>query len=1541
VVRVDEKMAPRRNPPREVAGPRFDEYGIRTNDPTIAKHLYRCPVTGREQQRNSNNLRRTALAYRRLLTEHPNDAHAHLHDNYRGSLERGTCMGLAHAAHVLLYSNVPDSRLYNTHTGRMLRDTPTNRAVVAGHAPFLPLHLLSQLPDVPLQWRRDHETAETAGGYRRERVNAPWLYQQSMRLHVTEDADPTLGFARRLAIVTRDRARALNTPVGSRITCAIDLEISGSIGSHQVTLDDNFVEKMTSELFDIFGRYNMEEIAHDTIFRTSTFLYRPPPVVASGRTGRRSEQDLLKANGAVVGINTRGANQCALFCVAMHRAYVAVRDAPDDSEAKLDAQKMYDAWSKSMKPNRAAGKRIATKKMTIFDEVDLIILELDGHADGANDKGLTDDALQQVAGYLDQPIVVLKGDYLSGNWLFPRCGSIEPLIDFQSELSEGYIAQCLHEGTDAYAVADWCIMIRYDDHVHFVRPDKVAAMMGGEEICWGCRCVYACGRPHVCGSVKEDAAKTDNSCKTSRPFVTRVERDPKEAENRVAKIVVYDFESDTVTHPDREHVVNLVCYQCIDLTGDEPKLLKEGSIRWNPGNDFVKHRHQVVDDFVKMLVEDKVFTGAHVYAHNAARYDSKFILTSLQRGGLNPSYLIANGGVINIRLQKNKLQFKDSLRVIPLPLHRFPVAFDLECGPKGDFPHMYNTVANMDTTGPMPDIDFWELNMKKPNARREIETWYEERSKTSWDNFQELENYCKQDVHILAQGLIKFRQGVIDVSGFDPLCYLTQASCAIAQSTHKYLPAGCELDVEVSEKTFSMEQHAWMCGIMEMLGRVIEENYALKMFPAGREEALAAACAHPCKACSTVDNPRRMSIATSATSTNKGRLYWASTCCKPHRGDFAEWYTPGDEEMWKEGDTKCPPGLLEASKKGRATLCTVDGYDPVTETIYEWDGCYWHGHDCPAGNKNKKAERIRKETDDRHVLFRANYNLVVARSCQESRHLSDEHRKSYIHPQHALFGGHVDAYRTVTELEHLPPGCKIRYFDVVSLYPCVTVFDRLPHKKAMHLTGRMLERTRGRQPEETLKSFVTRICQTDAFFGMLKVDVTMKDRHVSILPDKRDGRLHFDSESKTEVVYCSTELLFALQKDQVESIDKLHGALVYEAYTGPDRIYASQWLRVKWACSGEKTQDECDEFNSMCARTGLVMDPVTPDQCTDNPAMRQIAKIFLNALWGKRGEREHNDITVTCYDDVDVFKHAFHPQTKKVEIAYEGVDAQGKPYVELKVYKDMPFGRPMKYANAAACAFTTANARVRLHKLLLRLHPSQLTYCDTDSCIYYVDPTNVDHWDPETQPDPEIPLGDGLGEWEDEMKISAKDRKAGVVSKEIIGVIVLGPKSYCLKVLTKYADGRYNYERTFNYQDGTVTLIGNVSEDVKAKGITLNDVNAKAIHYESMRSIAFGETKQICAKMFAFVLKGHGGTITTNPNANRVLRSNLHKRYPAPDVTPEGEEEGQPYMLYPPKRYREMLTSMHARAERKYRAARAFRAMLSSLRARVGEKRPR
>lgn len=295
-------------------------------------------------------------------------------------------------------------------------------------------------------------------------------------------------------------------------------------------------------------------------------------------------------------------------------------------------------------------------------------------------------------------------------------------------------------------------------------------------------------------------------------------------------------------------------------------------------------------------------------------------------------------------------------------------------------------------------------------------------------------------------------------------------------------------------------------------------------------------------------------------------------------------------------------------------------------------------------------------------------------------------------------------------------------------------------------------------------------------------------------------------------------------------------------------------------------------------------------------------------MWGKRGEAEHNDHTLTCYDEAAVFATVFNPRTIKVEVAFEGIACDNKPYVELKVWRDEPFGRPMKFANAAACSFTTANARIRLHKMLLRLHPSQLIYCDTDSCKYWVDPSNSDHWDPELVPDPNIPLGDGLGEWENECRI---DKNKGIIAQDIVGVVVLGPKSYCVKVRNTFIDG-------------TATI----SEIIKAKGITMNDTNCQTITYDSMKEIALGIKDEIRARMFQFILKGHGGTIRTNSDADRTLKKNLHKRFEAPPGF------GVPYVLYPPRQAYPMWKEYHERNKQEE--------VLSTIKDfRVGQKRPR
>ena len=77
------------------------------------------------------------------------------------------------------------------------------------------------------------------------------------------------------------------------------------------------------------------------------------------------------------------------------------------------------------------------------------------------------------------------------------------------------------------------------------------------------------------------------------------------------------------------------------------------------------------------------------------------------------------------------------------------------------------------------------------------------------------------------------------------------------------------------------------------------------------------------------------------------------------------------------------------------------------------------------------------------------------------------------------------------------------------------------------------------------------------------------------------------------------------------------------------------------------------------------------------------------------------------------------------------------------------------YISEITAAFTTANARVRLYRLLDWLHPSQLAYCDTDSVIFMCDEANPEHRNPfggASRPPEGVEFGDGLGQWKDELK---------------------------------------------------------------------------------------------------------------------------------------------------------------------------------------------
>ena len=61
----------------------------------------------------------------------------------------------------------------------------------------------------------------------------------------------------------------------------------------------------------------------------------------------------------------------------------------------------------------------------------------------------------------------------------------------------------------------------------------------------------------------------------------------------------------------------------------------------------------------------------------------------------------------------------------------------------------------------------------------------------------------------------------------------------------------------------------------------------------------------------------------------------------------------------------------------------VDGFEKNTNTVYEFYGCYFHGHNCNSKYNSKKWEKTLKRENDLKML---GYNVVSITSCQWQKH---------------------------------------------------------------------------------------------------------------------------------------------------------------------------------------------------------------------------------------------------------------------------------------------------------------------------------------------------------------------------------------------------------------------------------------------------------------------------------------------------------------------------------------------------------------------------
>ena len=136
---------------------------------------------------------------------------------------------------------------------------------------------------------------------------------------------------------------------------------------------------------------------------------------------------------------------------------------------------------------------------------------------------------------------------------------------------------------------------------------------------------------------------------------------------------------------------------------------------------------------------------------------------------------------------------------------------------------------------------------------------------------------------------------------------------------------------------------------------------------------------------------------------------------------------------------------------------TVDGYHEKTNTVYEFQGCFWHG--CPVCYSNCTESHHRLDNrcfDDVYrctqvkldLLRNRGFRVVEIWECQWEK-LKREREdvctfvdalnlSAPLNPRDAFFGGRTNALRLYHKVDETR-GEKIRYFDFMSLYPWVNI----------------------------------------------------------------------------------------------------------------------------------------------------------------------------------------------------------------------------------------------------------------------------------------------------------------------------------------------------------------------------------------------------------------------------------------------------------------------------------------------------------------------
>ena len=180
------------------------------------------------------------------------------------------------------------------------------------------------------------------------------------------------------------------------------------------------------------------------------------------------------------------------------------------------------------------------------------------------------------------------------------------------------------------------------------------------------------------------------------------------------------------------------------------------------------------------------------------------------------------------------------------------------------------------------------------------------------------------------------------------------------------------------------------------------------------------------------------------------------------------------------------------------------------------------------------------------------------------------------------------------------------------------------------------------------------------------------------------------------------------------------------------------------SCVTEEMSKPFLEHTPVCTYTDLERQLVgtwcTPEllkgieKIEKNPGLRTLAKMMLNSIWGKFGQRT-NKTQVWEFDDPQKFSTFCNSDT--LQIKYVGVQSHDRVEVQYTLQEEDESISPN--LNIFVVCFTTCWARLKLYDALDILQ-ERVLYKDTDSVVFL-----------SAQGMPEPPLGGYLGDFKDKL----------------------------------------------------------------------------------------------------------------------------------------------------------------------------------------------